>query len=501
MEPSLDRDKRQADLLKYIMLLEAAFDELHAAVLAKLADPKQYVGVHSDHPVMTVLDSGFPSIHKVGLYNDRAPKDYVGTVRRAGIIGLLMFERPKENFPAGEALVEYLRTTWLGKKLDMKPGSPGYFVDGLLAEAVECYLHRHGTGPINTRLREPIVRRIFLGTVLKTLGLRVVVPIALTHFAVDHFRFSENAYLTRLTKPLQLARSRIKDFGSGAADMVVGAATHAFVATGWTIENESVSQVRHSLEHPSTNVLDLVDRFFAALRTATGASTGFAQVLFLPRGWATSFYCDLPPVFGATYRRYPNTFDDYAWARGRSETVTREQLQRAKQVFERIVLRDEERVLIAIKRLNACLTRDDPVDAILDATIGLEVLLGDGDSQALSYKLRMRAGALGGLKGDRDPAAVAKDIKTIYGIRSKIVHGVTGASKRVEADLEQRYEKERALAADLLRYVLSVLIEFPRYLEPDRIDVELMLGVLPLEPPPPKKPRKPMKPRSAKRPH
>jgi hypothetical protein len=57
------------------------------------------------------------------------------------------------------------------------------------------------------------------------------------------------------------------------------------------------------------------------------------------------------------------------------------------------------------------MTRDDAVDAILDATIGLEVLLGDQENQALSYKLRLRAGALARLSGTRKPSDVVASVK------------------------------------------------------------------------------------------
>ena len=79
------------------------------------------------------------------------------------------------------------------------------------------------------------------------------------------------------------------------------------------------------------------------------------------------------------------------------------------------------------------MTRDDPADVILDATIGLELLLGDADNQAIFWKLRMRAAALVGL--DRDRAAmtqISNDVDRVYGLRSTIVHGSN--RRKVKAD-------------------------------------------------------------------
>lgn len=61
--------------------------------------------------------------------------------------------------------------------------------------------------------------------------------------------------------------------------MVVGAATHAFVSTDWSLDIDKVGEVQRSLNQTSSNVLDAVDSFFAALRIATGISTGYAQLL------------------------------------------------------------------------------------------------------------------------------------------------------------------------------------------------------------------------------
>ena len=54
-----------------------------------------------------------------------------------------------------------------------------------------------------------------------------------------------------------------------------------------------------------------------------------------------------------------------------------------------------------------------------DATIALEILLGDKDSQSISWKLRMRAAALIGLDANRSRMEeVRTAINDTYGVRS-----------------------------------------------------------------------------------
>lgn len=148
-----------------------------------------------------------------------------------------------------------------------------------------------------------------------------------------------------------------------------------------------------------------------------------------------------------------------------------------KTIYNLLLDRTEERVSIATKRLNSCMTRDDAVDAILDATIGLEALLGDQGNQALSYKLRLRAAALTKLNLiERNGDAVFKDVKRLYDIRSQIVHGAAKRNRKVVGVFtDERYTEERGIAIDMLRFVLKSLLVFPKYLEPSEIDRELLL--------------------------
>jgi len=198
----------------------------------------------------------------------------------------------------------------------------------------------------------------------------------MTHFEVDHFPLTETTYIARMPKKLQLGRARMGTLGSGAVSMVVGAATHAFVSNGWTLEVDSIDEAHRSLTQSSPNVLDATDSFFGALRLATGISTGYAQMVWVPRRWALNYFCDLTPVFGTTLRRYPSEYDNYGWVHP-GATVTAEHLNEVRRIYRAVVGNQSEAIRLALNRLNGCLTRTDAADAILDGTIGLELLLGE----------------------------------------------------------------------------------------------------------------------------
>ncbi|MBR1227026.1 hypothetical protein JQ600_19025 [Bradyrhizobium sp. AUGA SZCCT0176] len=472
-------------LLRYLELFAAAFDELHSAVVKQAKVPTQYIGPHHDYPVMSKLDSGFPFFNETGFYRDSSPRDYVGMLRPRTLGGILGgYARPEIGFPMGAELASFLRSHEIGKRLDLSRPIiddivSDHAIDALVGDAVERYLHLYGlNAPIIAKRRDAIIRPLVFGTIFQSLDLRLVVPIALTHFEVDHFPLTETTYIVRMPKKLQLGRAQISTRGSGAVRTVVGAATHAFVSNGWTLEVDNIDQVRSSLRQSSSNVLDAIDSFFGALRIVTGISTGYAQMLWAPKRWSLDYFCDLTPVYGTTLRRYPSEYDNYGWT-GIGATVTAEQLKEVGRIYKAVVGSSSEAIRLALNRLNGCLTRTDAADAILDGTIGLELLLGDDENQSLSYKLRLRAAALSILHADPAyPAGeVATKVKRLYEARSAIVHGRRRKrSKKASEPTDTSNAKERLLASDLLRFVLNVLLTHPQYQDqPSKIDEGLLL--------------------------
>jgi hypothetical protein len=474
--------KRWTEIERYFTLFENAFDELHSKVVARVNEPGQHIGPHHDYPTMSRLDSGFPHFTEAGFYSDTSPRNYVGRVSAQGLLGALM-GYAKPDLPKGAELAAFLRTHDIGKRLNPSAfidngTASDYHVDNMVAEAVERYLHLYGLdAPIDNNHRESVIRPLILGTILEKPNLRLVVPVTMTHFDIDHFRLSETTYITRMPRRLQLARARMSTLGSGAVRMVVGAATHAFVSNGWNLEADDVYEVRRSLNAASSNVLDSIDSFFGALRIVTGISTGYAQMLWVPRGWALEYFCDLTPVYGTTLRRYPEEYDKYGWT-DPGATVTAGDLEEVRRVYQAALGSPSEAIRLALSRLNGCLTRTDAADAILDGTIGLELLLGDDQNQSLAYKLRLRTAALALLHADpANPAAeVATKVKRLYEARSGIVHGRRKKrSQKASEPADTSHAKERQIASDLLRFVLNVLLTHPEYQDPAKIDEGLLL--------------------------
>jgi len=159
--------KWREELLRYLQLFAAAFDELHSAVTEEANKPGQYIGAHHDYPAMSRLDSGFPSFHESGFYKDSSPRDYVSTLRPRGLAGLLGgYARPVVGFPIGAELASFLRTHDIGKRFDLarfvyKDFVSDQPVDNLVGDAVERYLHVYGlNAPVEAERRDAIVDKV-----------------------------------------------------------------------------------------------------------------------------------------------------------------------------------------------------------------------------------------------------------------------------------------------------------------------------------------------------
>lgn len=453
--------------------LTAAFREVHALALQQHNSGSALSLGNTQYPRMGIhSESGMPSMYDHGLYRSNAPPDHGAVLFQGGFFSVPLSRFKKEDLRQVYSLANFLSEKGLvngphdlSAELEAKT---------LTAHAVSRYLSLYGKAPLDGKL--PKLLTPFIDAIVwPQLPLLLVVPICLTRFEVDRFRLDGENFILKISKEVQLGRSLLRDHSGGTASSVAQAATHAFVSSNWRIENDG-ADVERSLSAPTPEIFEYIDTLFASLRAASGVSTGYAQVLFLARKWSFRSRWDLPYVYGSTHRRYPNSFDNWGWARQDLPLVTADQLREVRRTFTLIKRNDHNRIAIAIKRLNACLNRDDDVDALLDAIIGLEVLLGEG-TDALSYKLKMRTAGLAKLsKGRFQPAEAFRDMGELYKARSRIVHGHTAKPKSGDVAATSRAHAEhRQLATTYLRQVLDVLLENPRYLEPKLIDDELLM--------------------------
>ena len=124
--------------------------------------------------------------------------------------------------------------------------------------------------------------------------------------------------------------------------------------------------------------------------------------------------------------------------------------------------------------------REDQEDAILDATIGLEILLSDGETQEVTHKLALRLAALSTLVPgfEHQAPTIFRNVKkTIYPYRSAVVHGHEKKASQTRAMRTDRGEVGAVkLAMAYLGMALRAVAARPEFLDPAVIDNDLLLG-------------------------
>ncbi len=313
------------------------------------------------------------------------------------------------------------------------------------------------------------------GALRASLAYRVIVPLALTRFEqAESIDLPDGCAVVAMPEAMQLARMpEHPGPTSSANEVVVGAATHALIVSGLSMENCSGAPWP-PYERPDWYPTEKIERFFDALRVVTGVETGYAQLCLEPAdGWAFHFERDLPPVLqGPFVRRYPLRFDDFGWLHERSP-VGAGQLRRVGEVMTALGKRPP--LALAGRRLTAAMLREEDDDRILDLLIGLEALLGDGEKTEMTHKLALRTAAVLADAGEPNPESVAANVKRLYAYRSAVAHGQQGSTRKHQ-QLGEGDERVAAstLAALYLRRILLRLAERPDIGTGKEIDSKLI---------------------------
>lgn len=475
---------RDATRDEFRRLLVEAVVELDSELRAK--QDKRVLGWHFNYPSMSVFPNGLPHFSK----KFEGPTDYTQAFGRGQFC--VVDDAQLDSSKALIALIEgdeYLRnyfefplkeSTGVDPKQYEKHREYSSLSVRLLAQNLyDRYLHTVSSTPPTPEQLNPLATLVEHGVFEPRLHFDIVVPVLLTDFEEDVVDLGHGLSLTRMDEALQLGRSSRHGFGSGVHETVMGAATHALSMPGWYIANSTqgkASQVLRSLSAYS-KARAIADRFFCAMRLVENVRTGYAQILGIPSGWAMHWKCDLLEVTGTSVREYPASFDNYSWLEERTH-VSATSMSDVVSCFGQLSENEDNAVHVSAGRLNAAFLRSSQSDVVLDACIGLETLLGDPTPGELTHKLATRLAALA--RHSRHsrllPERVFSSAKRLYRARSAIVHGRTQKEKGREIEIAEGKKLHAAdVAVEFLRLALRAILEEPKYVSPNEIDVDLLL--------------------------
>jgi hypothetical protein len=456
----------------------------------KLKEEKKYIGTYFNFPTMYHFENGIPHFsissfsgptnykEAFGRRDDKLLRldvipSFVTLFNYIDYTDTVSSSRVRDYFSSSEPETQTETVT------RTEPSLYRGLLDRLVTSMVDRYIHLHEDAPFTIEQLAAIYQPLESALFNEVLPVEIVIPILFIKFSFDSAAIADNASIERMSDDFQLARYTKGSNSMGINSTVLGAATHALVLNGWELKNRRFYEAFNAFYIASAYPTDQIDKFFTGVRIVTGASTGYAQLLLRPGGWAHDYEAHLPPVEGTSVRRYPIWFENHYWLTPQLPTLTTQQAIEIGRVFSKLQESEDKRLLIATQRLNLCLIRETEEDSILDATIAMEALLSDDERQEMTHKLALRMAALLSLSksGQQTPVEVFRAVKQIYRYRSAVVHGSAKTTDKREIAISDREKIPTVtLAINYLRMAINILIDNPQYLKASKIDEELILG-------------------------
>ena len=456
-------------------LVRQAVEQMREPI-RKLEAEERIIAYHSDYPSLSQFDSGQPQVT-----HGKGPINYTH-VFKAGEAD--RWTASMDEIPALEELSELaienagLRSRFLVAGVELTKWRRDFIASGVTFVPLEILDRLMNTvGPEFTDADfEAAWVPMRNGLLWEKLPVEIVVPVCLTTFEVDApVDLDSQTRLEPLADDEQRARMPTKIWFGSANDCVAGAATHAVSLRGFDFKG--VNRMMADYGRPEFYPLERIESVFQALRIATAAQIGYAQIFMRPLDWIWHYSADLPPIIqGSIARRYPPAFDDYGWLQ-EAEVVSAEEIERAGIVLA-YLRKAGKRQSLAARRFSSAALRSEEDDSILDLCIALEAALGDRQRGEMTYKLSLRSAAALSLEEEpaTSPAEVMRKVKRLYDWRSAVVHGDDEEKPRRRFVGDDNSSEALPAAFSLLRRVLMQLVLKPELADAEKIDTAVLLG-------------------------
>ena len=432
---------------------------------------KEYIGTYFDWYEISYRENGFPDFSE--KYNNRktnyASAFGIDEKAKIKVSNLHNFNTYLEYALSNEHIKNYFKHPNDDKYMLMEFG-----ILSFVESAIDRYIHLNNTTEFELEKFNPIYIELENGIFSDVLKLEVYVPILFVKLDFESKIIGEGIRIERMNDLFQLARVPSK-YSHDVHPLVASSATHALLMSGWELKNTNYWQLLMRGTGTSRELINKIDEFFGVLRVVHGLKTGYSQVILKKVNWSHGYTANLPNLSKTSIRSYPLEFENLYWSKNFS--VTNLNFGQLKKIWDGIENIQDNKLKVSLKRLNQCLLRNEEEDSILDATIAMEVLLSDRQPQEMTHKLAMRVAALSKLSKIEDSAMkVFRNIKKIYSYRSSIVHGSKKTNKKREIKISvDKSIPTLEMAILYLRMIIETLIENPQYLEPEKIDEQLLL--------------------------
>lgn len=335
-------------------------------------------------------------------------------------------------------------------------------------------------GEIEDEILTDLVKKQLVRLFVESLNIIICVPICFLDFNLDEIELNESISICRMSDEFQIGRFNATHFDSTQEDNLVQCAAFMIRLKRYAVPNKERDSLHNVIKNYWSYPIEIIDDLFASIRIASGAKTGYGQLLIEPIDWADEWTTDLYTIYGTNIRAFNRKELDTKFFQYEIRKISEKEVELIKELFKIIREKREnikhnkefKRVFIAIERLNRCMLREADDDTALDAIIGIETLLSGDTHGEITYTIANRMSVVAArtescLHSAKD---VRKAMKIVYGLRSDIVHG-REPDKNSKIIISEKEYQTKELAVDFLRYALLFILKNQQYLDTKQFEI------------------------------
>ena len=463
-------DKIYVDLYE---LIQNLFIDLIEYV-NKSEDENKYIFSHHKFPMLRGYDkNGLPELWESHVSD--GPKDYTSLFTRwdkehhYNLDEITSYQNVIDFFVTHE---QDFKSFVYFSNWDFKKDISRSIIRYLLLTSFDSYMHAAKSSTFNEDVFKNILLHLYNKIFPDNLSISICVPILFTKFEEDNIPITDNIKIRKLNEKELISIYKVGGYSDTHEVSTVSRALYILELENYSIPNTS-EFLRSGLDYKESYPIDIIDKWFAALKTTTHIETGYGQVLSFPQNWGVRD-ANLIEVHGDKIKKYNSRINKYYTD---IPTLSAKDLVPAIKLFNFLLNNEKNSVNIAVNRLTLAYLRETEEDAIIDLMIGIEALVTNKDFGEISYKVSTRVALILSTL-ETYPYNILETrqiIKHLYKFRSKVVHGESFTDKNKIIKIREDVQIDTIqIAIEVLQYLLVALSNNPSLSKADSIDTYFM---------------------------
>lgn len=453
-------------------LMKVAFIDMNNLV-NRSKDEKKYIFSHYHLPKLSgVKQNGMPNVTE--FYGIDGPRDYKSLFTSND-------DEKHYNYNKIDALnnvlkffetnISKLKEFTYFKDIDQYSDYGTSYIRFKILCAFDNYRHLADSETFDEDVFNDVMYLFFNRIFMDDLPISICVPILMVGFKEDEIAVTDHIRIRKLSDTELLSIYKIGNYSDTYELFLITNATHVLELKNYSVPNVPMFSW-FALDHKEAYPLEIIDKWFAALRIVTNIESGYGQILAFPNEWGIGKEKLLEihgdKIFCFNYKYVT----DKLWNNS-IPVLKDDELKDVNNLFELLLNNTNNAINIAIKRLNRAYLRENEEDAIIDLVIGIEALVTNNDHGEITYKVSTRAAfVLSTLQKYPYTIMETKNaISKLYAFRSKVVHGAAKIEKsRVIKICEDISKDSVPLAIELLKYLIYAIASNAEFSSAAKID-------------------------------